>query len=183
MQEHLGQEPVSQDSELTALEIALTNPSSETIVSVSGKLDKVFNLTKADNLRPFVNLIKNFKLSNNLKTQARNLKVDAPKIIKTPEQLCETLLCHNWRQLPSNYDAPSNSQIFGHLIYSSGVEGILYPSKFTKKPCLIVFPRNFIGTDSHVRLDDETPHPKIPNKIDNSNWNICELDAKEIIFR
>lgn len=54
LQEHLGQVPVPlQKSEFTAREIALTNPSSETIVSVSGKLDKVFDLTKATNLRLF----------------------------------------------------------------------------------------------------------------------------------
>ncbi len=89
---------------------------------------------------------------------------------------------HDWRQQPSNYDVPSNSQIFGHLVYSSGIEGILYPSKLTRKPCLVVFPRNFYGTDSYVMLDDETPHPKIPNRIDSSNWRISELNAKEIIL-
>lgn len=60
LQEHLGQEPVSLRSQLNALDAALTNPASETIVSISGKLDKVFDLTVVDNLKPFVELIKNF---------------------------------------------------------------------------------------------------------------------------
>lgn len=181
LQEHLGQEPIPPGAELTAREIALTNTASETIVSVSGKLDKIFDLTIVNNLTPFVELIKGFKLSDELKKTAKRLQLDSPGIIKTADKLRETLLHPDWRQLPSNYDIPSNSQIFGHLIYSSGIEGILYPSKFTGKPCLVIFPRNFIGTESYIALDDEVPHPKIPSRIDNSNWRISEADAREII--
>lgn len=182
LQEHLGQEFTPQISKLTSREIALTNPTSEAIVSVSGKLDKVFDLTKVSNLKPFVDLIKNFKLSSELRRDAKSLQIESPGIVKTTDKLREGLLHHDWRQLPSNYDVPSNSQIFGHLVYSSGIEGILYPSKFTTKKCLVVFPRNFTGTDSFIKLDDETPHPKIPNKIDGSNWRISELNAQEFIF-
>jgi RES domain-containing protein len=176
LQEHLGQEPVPKGSELSALDIALTNPASETIVSISGKIDKVFDLTNADNLNPFIDLIKNFKISKNLKLTARQLNITCPEIIKTSKKLLETLLCCEWRQLPSNYDVPANSQIFGHLIYSAGIEGILYPSKFTNKPCLVIFPRNFSETDSYVILDDEAPHIDVPKRIDNQNWRITELD-------
>src|SRR5262249_4571598 len=135
LQEHLGQEPVPQESKLTSLDIALTNPTSETIVSISGKLDKVFDLTKTNNLKPFVELVKNFKISKELKAAAKCLKLTIPKVIKTVDKLLKSLLCPDWRQLPSKYDVPSNSQIFGHLVYSSGIEGILYPSKFTNKLC------------------------------------------------
>lgn len=182
LQEHLGQVPVPAGSKLTSLDLALTNPASETIISVSGKLDRVFDLTKASNLKPFVELIKNFKLSKELKATANRLNVAIPGIVKTSSELLETLLCRDWRHLPSNYDVPSNSQIFGHLVYSSGIEGILYPSKFTSKECLVVFPRNFAGTDSFIFLDDEVPHPGIPNILDSNNWRIAELDAKEIIL-
>jgi hypothetical protein len=51
LQEHLGQEKHNQ---LTPREVALTNPASETIVSISGKIDKVFDLTDAKNLLPLV---------------------------------------------------------------------------------------------------------------------------------
>jgi len=180
LQEHLGQETVPNGSKLTPSERALTNPSSETIVSVSGKLDKVFDLINPKNLTPFIELIKNFKLSHELILEAKKLKIEKPGIVKTASKLHETLLIHDWRNLPSNYDVPANSQIFGHLVYSSGIEAILYPSKLTGKPCLVVFPRNFIGTESYIALDDETPHFKVPNRIDASNWRMSELDAKEI---
>ena len=166
---------------MNPLEAALTNPTSETIVSVSGKLDKIFDLTNANSLSVFTELVKNFKLSKELRVQASKLGMLQPKIVETVDELLKTLLQPDWRQLPSNYDVPSNSQIFGHLIYSAEIEGILYPSKFTKKACLAIFPRNFLGTDSYVALDDEVPHPKVPAKIDASNWRLCEMDAKEII--
>lgn len=180
LQEHLGQETIHKNSKLTPREIALTNPSSEAIVSISGKLDKVFDLNIADNLKPFVELIKNFKVSDELKAAAKNLQIEKPCIVKTSDKLRETLLHHDWRQLPSNYDVPSNSQIFGHLVYSAGIEGIVYPSKLTGKSCIVIFPRNFFGTDSSIMLDDEAPHPKIPCKLNSSNWRVSELDIKEI---
>lgn len=145
-------------------------------------MDKVFDLTVADNLKPFVELIKNFKLSNELKDAARKLRVTNPGVVKDVDSLRETLLCRDWRQLPTNYDIPSNSQIFGHLIYSAGIEGILYPSKFTSKLCLIVFPRNFVGTDSYIMLDDEVPHPKVPKRIDGVNWRVSELNFAELLI-
>lgn len=181
LQEHLGQETVPRNSKLTPREIALTNPASETIVSVSGKLDRVFDLTVPGNLKPFVDLIKNFTLSNELKATANKLNVPTPGIIKTAHQLRAALLCHDWRAFPSRYDVPSNSQIFGHLVYSSSIEGILYPSKLTKHPCLVLFPQNFVGTDSYVQLDDDLPHAKIPRRIDAFNWRVSELSTKELL--
>lgn len=181
LQEHLGQENTSSDSKLSSQERALTNPSSETIVSVSGKLDKVFDLTNVKNLHAFVDLIKNFKLSKELIKSAKKLNMPNPGIVETIDALFDTLLHPDWRQLPSNYDVPANSQIFGHLLFSTGIEGILYQSKFTKKHCLVLFPRNFIGTESYIMLDDKPPHSNVPTRIDAKNWRISEMDAKEII--
>lgn len=181
LQEHLGQQPVSPGCTLTPREIALTNTDSEAIISVSAKLDKIFDLTTIDNLAPFVDLIKNFKLSSALVKEGERLQVKSSGIIKTVKQLEKTLLDPDWRKYPSCYDIPANSQVFGYLAYLSGIEGILYPSKLTEKPCLVLFPRNFANTDSYIKLDDETPHPKIPTHVDNTNWRITELDIQEII--
>lgn len=179
LQEHLGQIP---NEHLTPREIALTNPSSETIVSVSGRLDKVFDLTHPDTLIPFIKLIKNFKFSKELKAAAKKLKLQDSKIIKTPEALLKTFLDPNWRASPIHRDTPANSQILGHLIYSAGIEGILYPSKFTGQLCLVVYPKNFVNTDSFIMLDDEAPHEKVPIRIDGSNWRLSDLEAGEIML-
>ena len=95
LQEHLGQ-VVSPDSKLTPHELALTNPSSETIVSISGQLDSVFDLSEVNNLTGFVNLIKQFTLSEELALFAK--KIDIPKfeIIKTPRLLLNNLLDPDW---------------------------------------------------------------------------------------
>lgn len=178
LQEHLGQ--VKHD-QLTPREVALTNPASETIVSISGKIDKVFDLTNEENLLPLIELIKDFKFSAEFKTFSKKLGFASPQIIKTPELLIQTLLTPDWRQLPSNYDIPANSQIFGHIVQQAGIEGILYPSKLTTCLCLAIFPKNFVGTDSYLKLDDEAPHEKVPVRIDASNWRICDLETKEVI--
>lgn len=181
LQEHLGQEVTKPSAKLNARELALTNPASEVIVSVSGKLDKVFDLRNASNLMPFLKLIKNFLLSKELIALSRELGEKEPKTVRTRKMLLDTLLDHKWRVMPTCYDIPSNSQIFGHLIYMAGIEGILYPSKFTNALCLIIYPRNFSATESFISIDDEVPHPNVPKKIHGANWQLSEKDAKEVI--
>lgn len=77
LQEHLGQLP---NDLLSPREMALTNPASETIVSISGKFDKVFDLTSEKGLEPFLKLIKQFKLSKELKVRAYELGEPNPKL-------------------------------------------------------------------------------------------------------
>lgn len=69
LQEHLGQEPIPENSELTPRELALINPASEAIVSLNGKLDKVFDLTNLENIKPFVEIIKTFRIPDVLKNK------------------------------------------------------------------------------------------------------------------
>lgn len=138
LQEHLGQS-MSSVSDLTAREFALINPASETIVSISGKLDKVFDLTNLDNLIPFVDIVKSFEFSKALKTEARHLGFREPSVIKTPMQLLEHLQLNDWRRIPGLFEIPAPSQIFGHLIQAAEIEGI-YPKhlklrEFRKKSC------------------------------------------------
>lgn len=75
---------------------------------------------------------------------------------------------------------PSNSQIFGHLVYLAGIEGILYKSKLTEKNCLVIFPSNFVGTESYIALDDDPPHPLVPTRIDETNWKKTEINFHEL---
>ena len=78
LQEHLGQTP---NEKLSSREMALTNPASETIVSISGKFDKVFDLTNEKALKPFLSLITRFKLSSELKVRAHDLGEPNPETI------------------------------------------------------------------------------------------------------
>lgn len=196
LQEHLGQVPPSNEvkkmlsvslgmteeeiNELKPRDLALCNPNSETVVSVSGRLDKVIDLRGCESLDVFVKLIKAFTLSEDLIKRAKALDINNPGVVKTATQLLMTLLQPDWTLLPTRYAVPANPQIFGHLLFLAGVEGVIYPSKFTDKPCLALFSRNF-SEKSFIALDDEAPHNGVPKRIDATNWRLCELEAKEVI--
>jgi hypothetical protein len=184
LQEYIGKAPISGNSNLTPLDLALTSPISQSIVSISGKLEKVFDLTNKSNLTEFVNLISKFKISKyltQLAREARLNKFSLPLIIKSTDIMLDSLLDIHWRTAPVNYDIPSNSQIFGHLCYIAGIEGIVYPSKLTGEDCIAIFPNNFPKTSSYIKLDGELPHDKIPSIINKDNYNLCEINDKDII--
>ena len=180
LQETLGQED-SSESGLSSRELALTNSQSETIVSVSGELEKVFDLRTEESLEGFVELIKDFTIGAQLRAAAKELKIDQPDVVKKPKQLLDILLEKDWRKHPSMFDIPANSQIFGHLVMQSGIEGILYPSKLTGKDCLAIFPINFAHSSSYLQLDDEAPHPKVPKRIDSETWRLSDLSPNELV--
>lgn len=154
----------------TPVELALASPESRSNFSVSGNIESVINLKNLDNLQTFVDLIKNFKLSQSLLDRAKRLKYPL-KMIRTLNELLEAILDKNWRQAASLYDIPAPSQIFGHLVYSAGIEGIVFPSRFTGCSNLAVFPKNFHRSDSSIELDDETPPEyNICRRLDRFTW-------------
>jgi hypothetical protein len=150
------------------------------VVSPSGELERVFDLRSAKALGKFTKLIKNFLLSDCLKESAKQLGLPEPSTVKTPTELLTSLLYNDWRVAPMSFDVPANSQIFGHLILSAGIEGIIYPSKLTKKDCLVIFPQNFEQTASFIQLDDQVPHDRVPSRVDGSNWRVCDLSFNEL---
>ena len=75
---------------------------------------------------------------------------------------------------------PANSQIFGHLVFLAGIDGIIYPSKLTTKDCLVCFPRNFANSASVVEIDDPTPDARVPRKLDSGSWKLSEMSFDEI---
>lgn len=156
LQELLGQVSEHDHPDLSPIELALTAPDSISIVRVNGELEQVFDLRDAANLRDFSKLIKNFQLSKSLLQKARQLKIPC-EVLRTVKKMLESLLVLNWRTFPMLYDVPANPQIFGQIVMSAGIEGILYPSKLSKQPCLAVFPQTFEGTSSFVELTGELP--------------------------
>ncbi len=180
IQEALCQDSENKSKNFTPLEFALTNSQSETFVSVSGKLDKVFDLRKKSNLKKLVAVFKKFKISKELTKLANEIYADEPELVKSEQLLLDSILERNWRNKPVQFDIPSNSQIFGYLAYLAGVDGIIYPSKYTGKVCLAIFPKNFENGDSFIKLDDAAPHAKVPGRIDGKSWRLSELTFEEI---
>ena len=169
LQELLSQN-ITSGKENEALSSALANPASITCVSLSGQLDSIINLNEPEKLQPFVDLLKNFSVSEELKKAFRSIKLPEPDLIKTVTKLMDALLIPNWREWPMQFDVPVASQIFGQIAVDAGIEGILYPSKFLGGgECLAIFPQNFDeSSTSFVQLDDEAPQ----------DAKICRWDAK-----
>lgn len=160
----------NQNSQLTPEELALTKPGSVTAVSVSGELESILDVRDPDNLADFMHLVKDFDLSSALIERARKLGILQLGLVRTPQKLVEELLHPNWRFLPIQLDIPSNSQIFGRIAMDAGMEGILYTSVLTGKPCLVVYPQNFANTSSFVQIDDEAPNEAVRKRIDASTF-------------
>ena len=177
LQEALGQPPKGNKG-FSAQELALMNPQSEVVVSVSGKLESAIDLRKSKSVSKFVKVIKKFKLSKEIKKEAARLEQPIPELLVTNKKLIDSLLEYEWRLSPSNFDIPSNSQIFGYLAYVSGIEGVVYPSKLSGKSCLAIYSRNFKNTGSYIEFDDAPPLETIPRRFDALNFDI--LDREKI---
>jgi hypothetical protein len=171
LQEKLCQKIDSKNKQ-EAFDLALTDPTSLTNVSISGQLDTIIDLNKPHKLQNFVDLIKDFTISDHVKAQAKKLQLkEEPDLIKTVLQLQKALLCPNWRVGPMQYDIPAPSQIFAQMVVSAGIEGILYKSKFSNRNCLVIFPQNFDETNgSFIKLDDAAPKETKILKWDAASW-------------
>lgn len=169
LEELLAQKASTKMQGMDPLELALAKKDSITIVAVRGVLDQIFDLQDSENLRPFFKLIRTFKLSKKLITRAKKLKQTC-RLVKSIAELTSSLLTPTWRQFPQLVDIPANSQIFGQIIFAAGIQGIKYPSKFSNKQCLAIFPQTFLNSGSFIELIDDLPQKKIPSRIDSGNW-------------
>lgn len=169
IQELLNQ-GVEKNARLDPLELALTNPDSISIVSVSGLLSSIINLKEPSNLEPFINLIKDFIVPEYLKKAAKDIKEKEPELIRSVPKLIESLMDPNWRVWPMQFDVPVASQIFGQMVSNTGIEGILYTSKFTSKDCLAIFPQNF-DENAFIELDGQIPQATKISRLDREIWH------------
>lgn len=175
IKEALGQDEKSDEDQMYVH--ALANKTSFTSISLKGQLDYIIDLNKPERLQPFIDLIKGFSVTDYLKTAAAaiNQKID---LIKTVPALINALMLSNWRDWPMLFDVPAASQIFGELVTNAGIEGILYPSKFTKKDCLAIFPQNFNPGDSYIELEDEPSSGVKVKRIDADIWSKYQTELQ-----
>jgi hypothetical protein len=173
LQETLGQTVLGTNG-LLPREIALTAPQSESLISVSGELESVIDLSNATSLDLFVKAIGGVSIPSYLIRDAKKLSIGPLKLITEVAELLTVLLEPNWRQQPQIVDVPATSQLFGQTVRSANIGGILYPSKFNGKKCFSIFPRNIQGTKSFLKLDDIPPVPSTVTRIDGTNWNLAE---------
>jgi RES domain len=154
---------------LTPEQLALTKPDSISALSVTGKLDAVVDIRTSGNLSRFVSLIKDFRLSKPLISEARRIGWSLT-LITTVAELKAVLMLDNWRNWPTLYDVPAGGQVFGGIAVDAGIEGILYESVLTGRECLAIFPQNFLNSSSSVELDDPAPSDDVRMRIDSGNF-------------
>jgi hypothetical protein len=142
-----------------------------TIAVVKGDINQVLNLTTADSLKDFYELIKNIHLPARFIQRARQLNLESPMPhVKSLKELIQSILLPNWRDIPVLWDIPANSQILGQIAYEAGIEAILYPSKITDKNCLAIFPKNFEQSASCIILEGESPKEVKNSQMDYQNY-------------
>lgn len=153
---------------LSALDLALIRKDSISIVAVSGKLESFIDLQQPAKLKPFLNLIKGFSIPKNIVQAAKKIHLSSPTTVQNLNTLIDSLLEPNWRAMCMQLDVPANCQIFGQLVANGGIGGILYPSKFTKKNCLAIYPQNF-EADSFVAIEGDSPAGAV-SRLDANIW-------------
>jgi len=165
MVETLGQGGAEQ--KLSGLEFALTKTDSISAVSVRGVLESVINLNNLERLDRFVRLIKDFVVAGKLTHLTQESGWVPPELIRTLPQFKEAMLHRDWQQWANLYEVPIASQIFGQLVMSAGIEGIVFPSKFNGHDNLAIFPQAFVG-DSVIELAGEIPTTVKVRRLDAS---------------
>lgn len=153
---------------LSALDLALIKKDSISIVAVHGKLESVIDLHHPAKLKAFLNLIKGFSIPKSILQTAKKIGLEGPLTVQTLTALIDSLMEPNWRAMCMQFDIPANCQIFGQLVANAGIGGILYPSKFTKKKCLAIYPQNF-DADAFVAVEGDAPVGAV-SRLDADAW-------------
>lgn len=68
------------------------------------------------------------------------------------------------------YDVPAVTQIFGRIVFDAGMEGILYESALTGKPCLAIYLQNFKDSSSFIELNGDCPAELVHKRIDSTSF-------------
>lgn len=153
-----------------SLDQALKNSDSFSLVKLQGELEFVFDLRNSMSLKSFFNSIREIKFPSYLIKTAKMWGFKKPRTVRSVNELFKTMFEKNWRFHPMQCDIPSNSQIFGQIVESVDIQGILYKSVKNQAECLAIFPRNFANTGSYVQLVDKSPRETTIRRLDNTTW-------------
>lgn len=122
---------------------------------VKVELDLVLDLREKDSLAPFLEIIAEIKAPQWLTDLAKDLKQPPPATVKTLEQLHTIIFDPNFTQWGSLLDQPSASQWLGLYAYTSGLNGIIYPSvRNSEGFAIVIFPETFEDSSCTVSLVD-----------------------------
>ena len=158
------------DGMLGSHELALRTPSSFLYARLDGEVENVFDLRSVNSLKPFFKIVKNFKLSKELRELARKVGIPPPWTVTALPQLRQSLLDPNWKHYPMQHNIPANPQIFGRLLEDAGYQGAIYPSVKGGGSCMALFLRNFGSSPSFVAIADDYPREVEVGTLDAASW-------------
>lgn len=149
---------------LTPQDLALSQGVSHSVVSVTGRLSRVFDMTEPKSLIPIAKVFGKIKLPVRARQLMKKLgiPINNNTMIKNGKQLHDLVFKHNWRALPIQFGLPAQSQTIAELVQAAGFEAILYKSSKGPGLCLAVFP-DLLDEASFVELMD-TPPPAVMHK-------------------
>lgn len=154
---------------LTSTDLALRRETSFSNVALNLRLETLIDIGELEALKATTEILRRFQMPKSIAVHARRLRMKVPGLIRTPTGLQRQLLSTNWRVEPTQYDLPSNSQIFGRLCAAAGVHAILYPSvRDSSRRCLALFPQNWKGSSSFIELAGAVPPEVLVRRLDGS---------------
>ena len=164
-------------SGLTPEELALREQNSFLAAKLGGRIDIVLDATDLQALRPFCEVIARFKVPTRARVLARQLGITAPRLVRTASELQRALQSKKWRAIPTQFDLPATSQLFGSFARDAGYEAILYKSSLNGKRCLAVFPEAFLNSESHLELQEPYPGKVAMPRLDQTT---CQFLAANL---
>ena len=138
-------------NDLSFQELALQTETSYSVVKLKGKVSNVFNLDRAKNTKPLIDIISKFKINSATTKLAEKAKIRPWRVVKTHKDLQHMCYAKDWAIHPNLFNIPSSSQIIGLMIRDAGFSGIIYSSTKSKGKCLAIFPDK-LSDDSFVEL-------------------------------
>lgn len=138
---------------LSAEEMNFQPSQSIAAYALAGTVHQVFDLTKPENLAPFLEMTKSFTISSEMRRMEKHNALAARQVAQTPEQLMQTLMDPDWRAYPMYADIPANSQVLGSLLQDAGFEAVLYDSvRRAGGRAMAIFPRCLSSSTSSIRV-------------------------------
>lgn len=149
----------TKDGALTLHELALRRPTSFTTFALQGHIEHVLDLRRHEHLRPFVDIIRKFRLSSETQRFGRQANLPPRTLVNTTYALWKRVLAPStiWRIEPNVCGIPASSQIFGRFVRDVGFEAVLYPSQQGNEECMAIFPENFVGSGSRIEIVGGVP--------------------------
>jgi RES domain len=168
--EYLGLAMNESRGRLTPRDLALTPKKSFSCVRVSGVVANLLDITDPKRLKPFCDAIAKFVINSDSQELIRSTTLSPMTVIQTPQVLMETLLSLRWRELGMQLGIPSNSQVFGRIVFEAGYDGIVFKSARGAGRCLCIFLENLTHSETVLKLPDPAPSLDTVTELSATTW-------------